>query len=114
MKQSPLVELRATSNSTDLPMMWTVAMQREIETDFVIARKMMGVVLVIQTSLNRRRAIIDEAKEMKNNTMVKSVVFFKELQDQELAVQRDLMLKIEETHMRPIKKRELLDYIKRL
>ncbi|GJX11927.1 hypothetical protein Tco_0201786 [Tanacetum coccineum] len=94
--------------------MWIVAMQREIDTDFAIGRQLMGVVRALQASLNTRQAIIDEAKDMKNNTMVKSVAFFRELQDQELALQRDLMLKIDETDMWPIEKREFLDYIKRL
>ncbi|GKC74750.1 hypothetical protein Tco_1120633 [Tanacetum coccineum] len=83
MKQSPVAELHATSNSIDLPKMWTVAKQREIETDFAIARQMME---VVRASLNRRHAIIDEANEMKKNMMVKSFAFFRELQDQELAL----------------------------
>ncbi|GJY99510.1 hypothetical protein Tco_0516940 [Tanacetum coccineum] len=86
MNQSPLAELRATSNSTDLSKIWNVEMQREIENDFAIGRQLIRVVRSLQGSLNRMQAIIDEAKEMKNNTMVKSVTFFRELQDQELAL----------------------------
>ncbi|GKG08699.1 hypothetical protein Tco_0334531, partial [Tanacetum coccineum] len=77
MNQSPLAELRETSNSADLSKMWTVAMQIETDTDFAIGRQLIGVVRALQASLNKRQAIIDEVKDMKNNTMVKSVAFFR-------------------------------------
>nr|GEY08425.1 hypothetical protein [Tanacetum cinerariifolium] len=71
-------------------------MLREIETDFEIRRQLMGVVRTIEASLNRRQAILDKAKEKKNNKILKSVAFFRETQDQELALKRELMIQINE------------------
>ncbi|GKA42884.1 hypothetical protein Tco_0735544 [Tanacetum coccineum] len=41
MNQTPLQELRETSNSTDLPKMWTVMMDRELVRDNDIVRRLM-------------------------------------------------------------------------
>ncbi|GKD95836.1 hypothetical protein Tco_1379733, partial [Tanacetum coccineum] len=44
MNQSPIGELREASNSTNLSMMWTVMMDREVDRDYGIARKRLEVV----------------------------------------------------------------------
>ncbi|GJS42303.1 hypothetical protein Tco_0567346 [Tanacetum coccineum] len=71
-------------------------MEREVNTDMEIAMNLLAVARDLEESLNRRQAIINEAKVNKNKKMVKSVAFFREQQDQELALMRDLMLKISE------------------
>ncbi|GJZ44308.1 hypothetical protein Tco_0591563 [Tanacetum coccineum] len=78
MNHSPLGELRAASNSTNLPMMWTVMMDREVERDYGIARRLIEVAREVHTSLSTRQEIIKEAKHHKDPRMVRSVAFFKE------------------------------------
>ncbi|GKF26251.1 hypothetical protein Tco_0082145, partial [Tanacetum coccineum] len=51
MNHSPLGELRAASNSTNLPMMWTMMMDREVERDYGIARRLLEVSREVHTSL---------------------------------------------------------------
>ncbi|GKC59990.1 hypothetical protein Tco_1087588 [Tanacetum coccineum] len=79
-----------------------------------IARNLLAVARDLEESLNMRQAIINEAKVNKNKKMVKSVAFFREQQDQELALMRDLMLKISEEQLRNFEKKEFVDYIKKL
>ncbi|GJW93444.1 hypothetical protein Tco_0173116 [Tanacetum coccineum] len=43
MNQTPLQELRETSNSTDLPKMWTVMMDRELVRDNDIVRRLVEI-----------------------------------------------------------------------
>ncbi|GKA94601.1 subtilisin-like protease SBT4.3 [Tanacetum coccineum] len=101
-----LGELRETSNSTDLLKMWTVMMESKINIDMEITRKLLAVLIDLEASLNMRHAIINEGKVKKNTKIVKSVAFFRELQDRELPLKRDLMLQIDETHMSTFEKRE--------
>ncbi|GJT24058.1 subtilisin-like protease SBT4.3 [Tanacetum coccineum] len=101
-----LGELRETSNSTDLSKMWTVMMESKINIDMEITRKLLAVLIDLEASLNMRHAIINEGKVKKNTKIVKSVAFFRELQDRELPLKRDLMLQIDETHMSTFEKRE--------
>ncbi|GJS24318.1 hypothetical protein Tco_0452950 [Tanacetum coccineum] len=114
MNQSPLDELRATSNSTDLWDMWNVAIHREIQTDLAIARQLMVVVRELQASINTRQALIDDAKTNLKDNKIATVLFFIEMQDKEMACVRDLLVKIDEVLRRPVEKEEFLDYVKRL
>ncbi|GKC46088.1 hypothetical protein Tco_1063810 [Tanacetum coccineum] len=43
MNQTPLQELRETSNSTDLPKMWTVRTDRELVRDNDIVRRLVEI-----------------------------------------------------------------------
>ncbi|GKA13195.1 hypothetical protein Tco_0692841 [Tanacetum coccineum] len=86
MNQSPINELRATSNSTDLWDMRNVAIHKEIQTDLAIARQLMVAVREIQAKM----------------------------QDKEMACVGDLLVKINEVLRRPVEKEEFLDYVKRL
>nr|GEU88173.1 putative peptidase S8, subtilisin-related protein [Tanacetum cinerariifolium] len=79
----------------------------------ILARKLLAVLIDLEASLNMRQAIINKGKVTKNTKTVKSVALFRELQNQELPLKRDLMLQIDETHMSTFKKREFLDYIKK-
>ncbi|GJS04496.1 hypothetical protein Tco_0321004 [Tanacetum coccineum] len=81
MNQSLLAELCQTSNSTDLSIMWTVIMEREVNRDFDIARNLLAVSIELQESLNTKKDIINEAKINKNTKMMKSAAFFREQQD---------------------------------
>ncbi|GKE94401.1 hypothetical protein Tco_1579256, partial [Tanacetum coccineum] len=74
--------------------MWTVMMEKEVNTDMEIARNLLAVARDLVESLNRRQAIINEAKVNKNTTMVKSVAFFREQQDQDLALKKGSSLVI--------------------
>ncbi|GJS44542.1 hypothetical protein Tco_0828577 [Tanacetum coccineum] len=114
MNQTPLQELRETSNSTDLPKMWTVMMDREVVRDNDIVRRLMEVATELQASLNTRQEIINEAAISKNTKMKKSVAFFREQQDQDLKFMRDILSKISETQLRTFEKTEFVDYIKKL
>ncbi|GJW06433.1 hypothetical protein Tco_1568856 [Tanacetum coccineum] len=93
--------------------MWTIAIQREIQTNLTIARQLMGVVRELQASLNRRQALLNDANQLKDNKIA-TVLFFIEMQDKEMAVMRDLLIKIDEALMRSVEKTEFLDYVKRL
>ncbi|GJT27894.1 hypothetical protein Tco_0908169 [Tanacetum coccineum] len=97
MNQFPLGELRKASNSTNLSMMWTVMMDREVDRDYGIARRLLEVVREVHASLSTRQEIINEAKHHKDLRIVKSVAFFKEQQAQDLNLMNDLMLKISKT-----------------
>ncbi|GJV82890.1 hypothetical protein Tco_1522788 [Tanacetum coccineum] len=100
MNHSPLGELRAASNSTNLPMMWTVMMDREVKRDYGIARRLLEVAREVHTSLSTRQEIIKEAKHHKDPRMVRSVAFFREQQAQDMKLLDDIMLKISETQLR--------------
>ncbi|GJS72600.1 hypothetical protein Tco_0705441 [Tanacetum coccineum] len=106
MNHSPLGELRAASNSTNLPMMWTVMMDREVERDYGIARRLLEVATEVHTSLSTRQEIIKEAKHHKDPRMVRSVAFFREQQAQDMKLLDDIMLKIFKTQLRTFKKEE--------
>ncbi|GJZ67846.1 hypothetical protein Tco_0631086 [Tanacetum coccineum] len=97
MNQTPLGELRQTSNFIDLSKMWTVMMDREMHRDFDIARRLLEVVTELQATLNVKQKIINEAKINKNAKMVKSVAFFRDQQEKDLKLMNKLMLKISET-----------------
>ncbi|GJW63464.1 RNA-directed DNA polymerase, eukaryota, reverse transcriptase zinc-binding domain protein [Tanacetum coccineum] len=53
-----------------------------------IVRNLLVVARDLVESLNMRKAIINEAKVNKNTTMVKSVAFFRDQQDQDLALKK--------------------------
>ncbi|GJX70194.1 hypothetical protein Tco_0307365 [Tanacetum coccineum] len=114
MNQTPLQELRETSNSTDLPKKWTVMMEKELVRDNDIVRTLMEVATELQASLNTRQEIINEAAIYKNTKMKKSVAFFREQQDQDLKFMRDILSKISETQLRTFEKTEFVDYMKKL
>ncbi|GKE27685.1 RNA-directed DNA polymerase, eukaryota, reverse transcriptase zinc-binding domain protein [Tanacetum coccineum] len=57
-----------------------------------IPRNLLAVASDLVESLNRRQAIINEAKVNKNTTMVKSVAFFREQQDEDLALKNGISL----------------------
>ncbi|GJX91219.1 hypothetical protein Tco_0344545 [Tanacetum coccineum] len=114
MNQSPLDELRATSNSTYLWDMWNVTIQREIQNDLAIARQLMVVVRELQANINTRQALIDDAKTNLKDNKIVTVLLFIEMQDKEIACVRDLLVKIDEVLRRPVEKEEFLDYSKRL
>ncbi|GJS58177.1 hypothetical protein Tco_0652961 [Tanacetum coccineum] len=103
MNQSQVNKVRATPNSPYLSQIWTFAIQREIETNLAIGRQLMGVVRELQASLNRRQALINYGNQLKDNKMT-NVLFFIEMQDKEMAVMRDLLLKINEALKRPVEK----------
>ncbi|GJY61739.1 hypothetical protein Tco_0509521 [Tanacetum coccineum] len=106
MNHSPLGELHAASNSANLPMMWTVMMDREVERDYGIARRLLEVATEVHTSLSTRQEIIKEAKHHKDPRMVRSVAFFREQQAQDMKLLDDIMLKIFKTQLRTFKKEE--------
>ncbi|GJW49969.1 hypothetical protein Tco_0091320 [Tanacetum coccineum] len=112
MNHSPLGELRAASNSTNLPMMWTVMMDREVERDYGIARRLLEVAREVHTSLSTRQEIIKEAKHHKDPRMVRSVAFFREQQAQDMKLLDDIMLKISETQLRTFEKHEFVQNAK--
>ncbi|GJW93443.1 hypothetical protein Tco_0173115 [Tanacetum coccineum] len=114
MNQTPLQELCETSNSTYLPKIWTVMMDREVDRDNDTVRRLMEVATELQASLNTRQEIINEAAISKNTKMKKSVAFFREQQDQDLKFMRDILSKISETQLRTFEKTEFVDYIKKL
>ncbi|GJS73309.1 hypothetical protein Tco_0706150 [Tanacetum coccineum] len=99
MNQTPLQELRETSNSMDFPKMWTVMMDREVvrDNDIVRETEMHRSATELQASLNTRQEIIIEAAIYKNTKMKKSVAFFREQQDQDLKFIRDILSKISKT-----------------
>ncbi|GJZ87688.1 hypothetical protein Tco_0659298 [Tanacetum coccineum] len=80
MNHSRLGELRAASNSTNLSMMWTMMMDREVERDHGIVGRLLEVDREVHTSLSTRQEIIKEAKHHKHPRMVRSVAFFREQQ----------------------------------
>ncbi|GJU76680.1 hypothetical protein Tco_1273750 [Tanacetum coccineum] len=90
MNQSPLGELREASNSTNLSMMWTVMMDREVDRDYGIARRLLEVVREVHASLSTR-----------------------EQQDKDLNLMNDLMLKIYETQSKTFDKHEFIAYAKK-
>ncbi|GKA05262.1 hypothetical protein Tco_0684382 [Tanacetum coccineum] len=92
MNQSPLDELRAASNSRDFWDMLNVAIHRDIQTDLSIERHMMVVVRELQTSINTRQSVIDDAKANLKDNKIPTVLFFLELQDKDIAFVRDLLL----------------------
>ncbi|GKC42996.1 hypothetical protein Tco_1060718 [Tanacetum coccineum] len=110
MNQSPLDELRATSNSTDLWDMWNVVIQREIQTDLAIAKQLMVAVRELQASINTRQTLINDAKTNLKDNKIAIVLFFIEMLDKEMACVRDLLVKIDEVLKRPVEKEEFLDY----
>ncbi|GJS58842.1 transposase, MuDR, MULE transposase domain protein [Tanacetum coccineum] len=81
----------------DLPMMWTVMIDREVERDYGIARRFLEVAREVHTSLSTRQEIIKEAKHHNDPRMVRSVAFFREQQAQDMKLMDDIMLKISET-----------------
>ncbi|GKD34227.1 RNA-directed DNA polymerase, eukaryota, reverse transcriptase zinc-binding domain protein [Tanacetum coccineum] len=74
--------------NVDLSKMWTVMMEKEVNIDMEIARNLLAVARDLAEGLNRRQAIINEAKVNKNTTMVKSDTFFRAQQDQDLALKK--------------------------
>ncbi|GKA06673.1 hypothetical protein Tco_0685897 [Tanacetum coccineum] len=112
MNHSPLGELRVASNSTNLPIMWTVMMDKEVERDYGIARRLLEVAREVHTSLSTRHEIIKEAKHHKDPRMVRSVAFFREQQAQDMKVTDDIMLKISETQLRTFDKHEFVQNAK--
>ncbi|GJW14568.1 hypothetical protein Tco_0018701 [Tanacetum coccineum] len=114
MNQSPLDELHATSNSTDLWDMWNVAIYREIQTDLAIARQLMVAVRELQENINTRQALIDDAKTNLKDNKIVTVLFFIEMQDKEMVCVSDLLVKIDEVLRRPVEKQEFLNYVKRV
>ncbi|GJU92946.1 hypothetical protein Tco_1317702 [Tanacetum coccineum] len=113
MNQSPLRELREASNSTNLSMMWTVMMDKEVDRDYGIARILLEVVREVHSSLSTRQEIINKAKHHKDPRIVKSVAFFREQQAMDLNLINDLMLKISETQLRTFDKHKFIDYAKK-
>ncbi|GJW70398.1 hypothetical protein Tco_0127315 [Tanacetum coccineum] len=114
MIQSPLNELCATSNSTNLWDIWNVAIHKEIQTNLAIARQLMVAVCELQASINTRQALIDDAKTNLKDNKIATVLFFREMQGKEMACVRDLLVKIEEVLRWPVEKQEFLDYVKRV
>ncbi|GJT64932.1 hypothetical protein Tco_1016412 [Tanacetum coccineum] len=112
MNHSPLGELRAASNSANLPIMWTMMMDREVERDYGIARRLLEVAREVHTSLSTRQEIIKEAKHHKDPRMVRSVAFFREQQAQDMKVMDDIMFKISETQLRTFDKHEFVQNAK--
>nr|GEU48846.1 hypothetical protein [Tanacetum cinerariifolium] len=100
MNETPLRELRQTSNSTNLS---TVMMDKEMARDFDIERRLLEVVTELQASLNARREIINEAKINKNAKMVKSVAFFRDQQDKDLKLMNELILNVTIRYFRNMK-----------
>ncbi|GJW59560.1 hypothetical protein Tco_0108895 [Tanacetum coccineum] len=113
MNHSPLGELRKASNSTNLSMMWTMMMDREVDRDYGIARRLLEVVREVHASLSTRQEIINEAKHHKDPRMVKSVSFFREQQAKDLNLMNDLMLKISKTQLSTFDKHEFIGYAKK-
>ncbi|GKF12728.1 hypothetical protein Tco_0050654 [Tanacetum coccineum] len=97
MNHSPLGELRKASNSTNLSIMWTVMMDREVDRDYGIAMRLLNVVREVHASLSMRQEIINETKHHKDLRIMKSVAFFKEQHAKDLNLMNDLTLKISET-----------------
>ncbi|GJZ62953.1 hypothetical protein Tco_0619374 [Tanacetum coccineum] len=113
MNQSPLGELREASNSTNLSMMWTVMMDREVDRDYSIAKRLLEVVREVHASLNTRQEIINEVKHHKDPRIVKSVALFREQQAMDLNLMNDLMLKISKTQLRTFYKHDFIGYAKK-
>nr|GEX96646.1 hypothetical protein [Tanacetum cinerariifolium] len=55
--QFPLGELREASNSTNLSMMWTMMMDREVDRDYGISRRLLKVVREVHASLKKDDAM---------------------------------------------------------
>ncbi|GJR13019.1 hypothetical protein Tco_0795671 [Tanacetum coccineum] len=91
-------------------MMWTMMMDREVDRDCGIARRLLEVVREVHASISTRQDIINEAKHHKDPRIVKSVAFFKEQQAMDLNLMNDLMLKIFETQLRTFDKHEFIGY----
>ncbi|GJT94639.1 hypothetical protein Tco_1090157 [Tanacetum coccineum] len=90
MNQSPLGELREAFNSTNLSMMWTVMMDREVDKDYGIAKRPLEVVWEVHASLSTR-----------------------EQQAKDLTLMNDLILKISKTQLRTFDKHEFIGYAKK-
>ncbi|GKE42918.1 hypothetical protein Tco_1470202 [Tanacetum coccineum] len=60
MNQSPLGELHETSNSTDLSKMWTVMMEREIDTYMEIVRNFFPLLENSKQGTSRSRVGVEE------------------------------------------------------
>ncbi|GKG12345.1 hypothetical protein Tco_0346582 [Tanacetum coccineum] len=113
MNQSTLGELLESSNSTNLSMMWTVMIDREVDRDYGIARRLLEVVREVHASLSTRWEIINEAKHHKGPRIMKSVAFFRKQQAMDLNLLNDLMLKISKTQLRAFDKHEFISYAKK-
>ncbi|GJZ81581.1 hypothetical protein Tco_0646575 [Tanacetum coccineum] len=111
MNQSPLGELREASNSTNLYMMWIVMMDREVDRDYGITRRLLEVVREVHASL--RYTENNKLFEFTYPRIVKSVAFFMEQQAMDLNLMNDLMLKIYETQLRTFNKHEFIGYAKK-
>ncbi|GJU52220.1 hypothetical protein Tco_1225934 [Tanacetum coccineum] len=113
MNQSPLGELHEASNSTNLFMMWTVMVDREVDRNYGIARRLLEVVGEAHASLSTRQEIINQANHHKDPRVVNSVTFFREQQAMDLNLMNYLMLKISETQLRIFDKHEFIGYAKK-
>nr|GEV28079.1 hypothetical protein [Tanacetum cinerariifolium] len=113
MNQSPLDELRATSNSKDLWDMLNVAIHRDIQNDLSLGRQLMVVVRELQANINMRHTLIDDLKANLKDNKIATILFFLELQDKDIAFVRDLLIKIDDVLKRSGEKEEFLSSVKR-
>nr|GEW89975.1 hypothetical protein [Tanacetum cinerariifolium] len=102
MNQSPLGELREASNYTNLSMMLTVMMDREVDRDYGIARRILEVVREVHARLSNHKDL----------RIRKSVAFLRGQQAMDLNLMNDLMLKISETLLKTFDKHEFIGYVK--
>ncbi|GKE07268.1 R3H domain-containing protein 1-like protein [Tanacetum coccineum] len=110
-----LQELEQAAKSKNYALMWVVQMEREVANDNQIARKLLDVVKDVNKSLKKRRGIIDELKVKKGMRTWRVVTtFYREVKHQEMEMRQQLMLHINETHMRTFEKREFVETMKKL
>nr|GFA16699.1 hypothetical protein [Tanacetum cinerariifolium] len=112
MNQSPLDELRATSNSRDLWDMLNVAIHIDIQTDLLIGKQLRLTVRELQASVNTRQTLIDNAKENLKDNKIATILFFLELQYKDIAFVRDILVKTGDVLKRPGEKEEFLSSVK--
>ncbi|GKD45011.1 hypothetical protein Tco_1269656 [Tanacetum coccineum] len=103
-----LQALEQAAKSKNYALMWVMQMEREVANDNQIAQKLLGVVKNVEKSLKKRRGIIEELKVKTGMRACKAVTFYREVEHREMEMRQQLMLHINETHMRAFEKRNLL------
>nr|GEV40827.1 hypothetical protein [Tanacetum cinerariifolium] len=116
LQKDPSAKMDHITNSTD----WlkrsleTMLPSTEVANDNQIARKLLDVVKDVDTSLKKRRGIIDELKVKKGMRAWKAVTFYREVEHQEMKMRQQLMLHIKETQMRTFEKKEFVETMNKL
>ncbi|GKD72281.1 hypothetical protein Tco_1330563 [Tanacetum coccineum] len=100
-----LQELEQAAKSKNYALMWVVQMEREAANDNQIARKLLDVVKDVDKSLKKGGGLL---------TTWKAVTFNREVEHREMEMRQQLMMHINETHMRTFEKKEFVEAMKKL